>query len=124
MMMLNPFNGCELEFVDQGVFRCKKAYITIFSPNNQQLTLIDQGPSSGFHFKQFIPKDFCMGGIEIGYDISCGMDWPIRQRFFHGGSFKNHFIDLNSLVVLISGTTFYPRISIRDGMGQIIKYEP
>ena len=63
--------------------------------------------------------------VELKYDmISCGMDWPIRQRFFHGGSFKNHFIDLNSLVVLISGTTFYPRISIRDGMGQIIKYEP
>ena len=124
MMMQNPLNGFDLKFVDKGVFRCKKAYIKIFSANNQQLTLIEQGPCSGFHFEQFIPRDFCMGGIEIGYDISCGMDWPIRQRFFHGGSFKNHFIDLNSLVVLISGTTFYPRISIRDGMGQIIKYEP
>ena len=122
--MQNPLNGCNLKFVDQGAFRCKKAYIKIFSVNNQQLTLIEQGPSSGFHFEQFIPKDFCMGGIEIGYDISCGMDWPIRQRFCHGGYFKNHLIDLNSLLIQISGTTFFPRIYIRDGLGQVIKYEP
>ena len=124
MTMPSPFNGCNLKFVDQGAFRCKKAYIKIFSANNQQLTLIEQGPSSGFHFEQFIPKDFCMGGIEIGYDISWGMDWPIRKRFFHGCSFKKHIIDLNSLLIQISGTTFLPSIYVRDGLGQVIEYEP
>ena len=67
--MLNPLNGCNLKFVDNGAFRCKKAYIKIYSASNQQLTLIEQDSSSGFNFEKFIPKDFCFGGIEIGYDI-------------------------------------------------------
>ena len=124
MMMPNFLFGCNLKFDDYGAFRCKKAYIQIFSGNNQQLTLAEQGPSSGFHFEKFIPRDFCLGGIEIGYDISGGMDWPIRQRFFHGGFFKDHFLDLNSLQITISGTTFFPRIYIKDGTGQEIEYEP
>ena len=122
--MLNPLNGCNLKFVDNGAFRCKKAYIKIYSASNQQLTLIEQDSSSGFNFEQFIPRDFCFGGIEIGYDIAWGMDWPIRQRFFHGNSFMNQMIDLNSLLIEISGTTFNPKIHIRDGLNHIINYEP
>ena len=82
-MKLSPFNGCNFKFIDRGAFRCKEAYVKIFSENNQQLTLTEQQSSSGFDYEQFIPRDFCMGGIEIGYDISWGMDWPIKQRFFH-----------------------------------------
>ena len=52
------------------------------------------------------------------------MDWPIRQRFFHGNSFMNQMIDLNSLLIEISGTTFNPKIHIRDGLNHIINYEP
>ena len=120
----NPFNGCNLKIIDKGYFRCNKAYIKLFSANNQQLILKEEGPVSGFFFEKFIPKDFCDGGIEIGYDISWGMDFPLRDRFVHGKRFKNTKIDLNSLLIQISGLTFYPHIYIRDGLGHIIEYDP
>ena len=118
-----PFNGCHLKFVDKGAFRCKEAYIKIFSINNEQLVIAETGSSTGFNFSKFIPRDFCAGGIEIGYDISWGMDWPIRERFIHGSPFKNAIIDLNSLYIQISGTTFNPHFIIKDGAGHVIKYD-
>ena len=119
---VRPFNGCSLEIMDKGAFRCKQAYIKLFSGNNQQLTLIDQWGGAGFHFNKFIPKDFCEGGIEIGYDVAWGMDFPLRDRFIHVNEFKNTKIDMNALFIKITGTTIYPYIYIRDGLGQVIEY--
>ena len=118
-----PFNGCNLKFIDNGIFRCNKAYIKVFSSLNESLTLTEQGPQHGFNYSHFIPKSFCEGGIEIGYDISWGMDWPLRERFIHGRAFKNVVIDLNSLTIKISGTTFNPHFEIRDGNSHVIQYD-
>ena len=86
------------------------------------MTLKEDGPCPGFNYSGFIPKDFCAGGIEIGYDISWGMDWPLQERFVHGNPFKGTIIDLNSLTIKISGTTFYPHFYILDGAGHKIEY--
>ena len=120
---MNPFSGCNFKFVDSGAFRCNKAYVKLFSMNNQQLTIIEKESSTGFDFEKFIPYDFCSGGIEVGYDISLGKDFPIRERFTHGGQFRDKIIDLNSLLIQISGTIFSPKIFIRDGISQKIRYE-
>ena len=61
-----PFIGCNLIFRDSGVFRCKKAYINIYSINGQKLTLAKVSNSTGFDYSQFIPSDFCLKGIEVG----------------------------------------------------------
>ena len=116
------FSGCHLKFIDKGVFRCNKAYIKLISINNERMTLKEDGPCPGFNYSGFIPKDFCAGGIEIGYDISWGMDWPLQERFVHGNPFKGTIIDLNSLTIKISGTTFYPHFYILDGAGHKIEY--
>ena len=118
----SPFHGCHLKIEDNGAFRCNKGYIKINSINGQQLQIRDVGPCPGFNFDQFIPYDFSAGGIEIGYDISWGMDWPLRQKFMHGKLFQNTRIDLNSLQITISGTTFHPTFNIKDGSGNTIKY--
>ena len=118
-----PFNGCSLKFIDKGTFRCNKAYIKVYSGLNESMTLTEQGPQHGFNFSQFIPKSFCEGGIEIGYDISWGMDWPLKERFYHGRAFKDVILDLNSLTIKISGTTFNPHFEIRDGASHVIKYD-
>ena len=55
---MNPFSGCNFKFVDSGAFRCNKAYVKLFSMNNQQLTLIEKESSTGFDFEKFIPYDF------------------------------------------------------------------
>ena len=117
----NPgnFHGCNLKIIDSGAFRCNKAYITLFSPNNQQFTILEEGPKPGFNFSKLIPSDFCQGGIEIGYDISWGLDWPLRERFIHGVPFKGKQISLNSLTIKITGTTFHPNFNIRDGSNNI-----
>lgn len=116
------FSGYHLKFIDKGVFRCNKAYIKLISINNERMTLKEDGPCPGFNYSGFIPKDFCAGGIEIGYDISWGMDWPLQERFVHGNPFKGTIIDLNSLTIKISGTTFYPHFYILDGAGHKIEY--
>ena len=117
-----PFEGCNLKFIDKGTFRCNKAYIKLYSASNDSMIITEQGPQHGFNFSQFIPKSFCEGGIEIGYDISWGMDWPLKQRFIHGRAFKNVIMDLNTLTIKISGTTFYPHFEIRDGSSHVIEY--
>ena len=119
-----PLNGCHFQFVDKGAFRCKEAYIKIFSINNEQMILTEITSSTGFNFSKFIPKDFCAGGIEVGYDISWGTLWPIRQKFIHGCPYKNEIIDLNSLYIQIYGTTFHPHVVIRDGAGHVFKLDP
>ena len=120
---VGPFNGCNFEFKDAGIFRCNKAYIKIYSINNEQLTLIEtNGSCHGFNFSKFIPKDFCIGGIEVGYDISWGCNWPIRHKFVHGETFKGKIIDLNTLSIKISGTTFNPYFQIKDGSNKKLNY--
>lgn len=116
------FNGCHLKIIDSGAFRCKKAYIKIFSANNQQLILRERQSSTGFDFSGFIPSDFCAGGIEIGYDISWGIDWPFKEKLVHGQPYKDKIIDLNSLTIKISGTTFFPHFEIIDGSLQKITF--
>ena len=118
------FNGCHFQFVDKGAFRCKQAYIKIFSINNEQLVLTEITSSTGFNYSKFIPKDFCAGGIEVGYDIAWGESWPIRHKFIHGSPYKSEIIDLNSLYIQIYGTTFHPHIIIRDGSGHVFKDDP
>lgn len=120
---VGPFNGCHFEFKDSGVFRCNKAYIKIYSSNGEQMILTEtKGSCAGFNFSQFIPKDFCSGGIEVGYDISWGCDWPLRHKFVHGGPFKDKILDLNSLSIKISGTTFNPYFQIKDASNNRINY--
>ena len=116
------FNGCHLTIIDSGAFRCKQAYIKIFSPNNQQLIFRERKSSTGFDFSDFIPYDFCAGGIEIGYDISWGREWPLKEKFVHGQPYKDKIIDLNSLTIKISGTTFFPHFEIIDGSLQKITF--
>ena len=118
------FHGCHLIIEDNGVFRCNKGYIKVYSLNAQQMTVKEDGPCPGFNFNQFIPFDFSAGGVEIGYDISWGLDWPLREKFMHGKLFQNRRIDLNSLKIIISGTTFHPTFRITDGSGYTIKYSP
>ena len=117
-----PFKGCYLKIIDNGVFRCNKAYIKIYSKNNEQLILKEDGPSTGFNYSQYISKDFCEGGIEFAYDISWGCDWPIKERFIHGQPCKDKIIDLNSLTIRISGTTFHPHFLILDGTNKQIRF--
>ena len=93
-----------------------------FSVNNQQMVLTEEWYTSGFNYDKFIPKDFCEGGIEVAYDVAWGADFPLRHRFFHGEKYKNVKIDMNSLYIEISGTTVYPYIYIRDGLGQVVEY--
>ena len=117
-----PFNGCHLKIIDSGAFRCNKAYIKIFSDKNEQLILKEGGPCPGFNFDKFIPKSFCEGGIEFGYDISWGCNWPLKERFVHGKPFKDKIIDLNALTIKITGTTFSPHFQITDGENHLIDY--
>ena len=112
-----PFNGCDFEFKDDGAFRCKKAYINIYSLNNQKLVLSKESYSTGFNYKQFIPSDFCMNGIEVGYDIAWGTNWPIKHKFRHGENFEEHTLNLNSLYIRLSGTCRNCHVEIEDGSG-------
>ena len=119
-----PFIGCNLIFRDSGVFRCKKAYINIYSINGQKLTLAKVSNSTGFDYSQFIPSDFCLKGIEVGYDITWGTSWPIRQKFEHGKEYRGKIINLNSLYIRISGGCRTPYVEIEDGSGNFIEYSP
>lgn len=121
---VGPLQGCHFKFIDSGAFRCKNAYIRIYSADNESITLAETKGSSGFDYANFISKTFCAGGIEVGYDIAWGMNWPIRQRFIHGQPFREKNIDLNHLTIKISGTTFHPSIYILDGSQNEFKYSP
>lgn len=72
--------------------------------------------SSGFHCSEYIPYDFCIGEIEIGYDISCGCDWPLKEKFVHRQPFKDKIIYLNSLTIK---TTFFPHFEIDGSLNKI-----
>ena len=119
-----PFVGCNLVFKDDGAFRCKKAYINIYSLNGQKLILSQTRYSTGFNYSQFIPSDFCLKGIEIGYDIAWGTDWPIRHKFEHGKKFQDKIINLNSLYIRISGTCRNSHVEIEDASGNCFEYYP
>ena len=112
-----PLYTCDFEFKDDGIFRCKKAYVNAYTLNNQKYNIAETRYSTGFNCKKSIPYDVCANGIEVAYDIAWGTDWPIRHTFRHGETFKGKTLNLNYLHIRISGACRTSHVEIEDGSG-------